>query len=218
MRIGGVHRLATAGHDPSQEHSLSIGYDSTEDQDNIFYNWDKYGANDLELIRKLYAEAIEQILERLGGFPDISLANLPTYRTSKQAILRKIPKTHELQMLPKLPAYMQTEQDGADFDKTKVSAKYLDSKKQRKIYEMINQTLNGLCDDDHQKKYYNYLMSNGIKIVSDIFERMDNDRKIGESLRRLQAMDGLSEQEFYNKKQMLMRKMTAKATAFLYEK
>lgn len=113
---------------------------------------------------------------------------------------------------------MLQEQDGADFEQTKVSAKYLDAKKQRKIYEMINQTLNGLCDDDHQKKYYNYLMSNGIRIVSDIFERMDNDRKIAESLRRLQALDGLTEEEFYKKKQQLMRKMTAKATKFLYEK
>lgn len=97
-----------------------------------------YGANNLSLMKELYNEAIQQVLARLGGFPDVSLANLPTYRTSKQAILRKIPKTHELQMLPKLPDYMQVEQDGADFDKTKVSAKYLDAKKQRKIYEMIN--------------------------------------------------------------------------------
>lgn len=123
-------RTATAGAglDASiNERSLSIGYDSAEDQDNIFYNWDKYGANDLPLVRSLYKEAIKQILDRIGGFPDVSLANLPTYRTSKQAILRKIPKTHEMQLLPKLPPYMQTEQDGNDFEKTKVNAKYLDA-------------------------------------------------------------------------------------------
>ena len=34
------------------------------------------------------------------------------------------------------------------------------------------------------------------------------DRKIVESLRRLQAMDGLSEEEYYKKKANLMRKMT----------
>lgn len=44
------------------------------------------------------------------------------------------------------------------------------------------------------------------------------DRKIIESLRKLQALDGLSEEEFYLKKQALMRKLTQKATAFLYEK
>ena len=54
--------------------------------------------------------------------------------------------------------------------------------------------------------------------MSDIFERMDMDRKIEESLRRLQAMDGLSEAEYYKKKQALMRKLTQKATKFLYEK
>jgi len=31
-------------------------------------------------------------------------------------------------------------------------------------------------------------------------------------------MDGLSEEEFYKKKQALMRKLTAKNTKFLYEK
>ena len=44
------------------------------------------------------------------------------------------------------------------------------------------------------------------------------DRKIVESLRKLQSMDNLSEEDFYKKKQALMRKLTQKATAFLYEK
>ena len=73
---------------------------------------------------------------------------------------------------------------------------------------MINQTLNGLSDEDHKKRYYNYLISQGITIVSDIFERMDMDRKIEESLRRLEAMDGLTEEEYYKKKNALMRKLT----------
>ena len=47
---------------------------------------------------------------------------------------------------------------------------------------------------------------------------MDMDRKIIESLRKLQSMDGLSEADYYKKKQALMRKLTKKATAFLYEK
>ncbi len=47
---------------------------------------------------------------------------------------------------------------------------------------------------------------------------MDLDRKIVESLRKLQAMDNMTEEEYYRKKDALMRKMTHKATAFLYEK
>ena len=62
------------------------------------------------------------------------------------------------------------------------------------------------------------MVTQGIKIVSDIFDRMDMDRKIIESLRKLQTMDGLSEAEFYAKKQALMRRLTAKNTKFLYEK
>ena len=70
---------------------------------------------------------------------------------------------------------------------------------------MINQTLNGLSDDEHKKKYFYFLKSQGIKIVSDIFERMDMDRKIIEALRKLQSMDNLTEAEYYHKKQALMR-------------
>lgn len=99
-----------------------------------------------------------------------------------------------------------------------MSAKFLEAKKQKKIYQVINQTLNGLSDDDHKQKYYKYLISKGITIVSDIFERMDMDRKIIESLRKLQSMDGLTEAQYYEKKAQLMRKMTQKATKFLYEK
>lgn len=54
--------------------------------------------------------------------------------------------------------------------------------------------------------------------MSDIFERMDMDRKISEALRRLQVMDNLSEEEYYKKRAMLMRKLTKKSTAYLYEK
>ena len=74
----------------------SIGYVSSDDFRSIFHNWDEYGANDLEKVKELYKQAIKEILDRLGGFPSGSLASLPTYRTSKLAILRKIPKEHEL--------------------------------------------------------------------------------------------------------------------------
>ena len=120
-------------------------------------------------------------------------------------------------MIPVMPAYMK-EQTGEDYDKSKINAGYLEAKKEKHIFHLINQTLNGMCDEDHKKKYYNYMVRNGITIVSDIFERMDMDRKIIESLRKLQAMDNLSEEEYYKRKQILMRKLTAKATKFLYEK
>ena len=62
------------------------------------------------------------------------------------------------------------------------------------------------------------MLSKGIKIVSDIFERMDMDRKIGESLRKLKALDNLTEEQYLEKKKRLMRKLTSKATVYLYEK
>ena len=47
---------------------------------------------------------------------------------------------------------------------------------------------------------------------------MDMDRRIIESLRKLQKMDNMTEEEYYAKRKVLMRKLTAKATAYLYEK
>ena len=62
------------------------------------------------------------------------------------------------------------------------------------------------------------MLSKGITIVSDIFERMDMDRKICESLRKLKAIDNLTEEQYLAKKKQLMRKLTSKATMYLYEK
>ena len=47
---------------------------------------------------------------------------------------------------------------------------------------------------------------------------MDLYRQIGEGLRKLQQMDGLTEEEFYKKKTALMRKMTKKQTKHIYDK
>lgn len=122
--------MSTAGRDPVTEHCDSLGFDSTEEKNqSIFYNWDEYGADDVTLVRQLYNAAIKEILDSLGGFPEVSLKNIPNYRTSKQQILRRVPKTNELQMVPKLPPNLQVEQSGEDFDKSKISAGYLDAKK-----------------------------------------------------------------------------------------
>ena len=53
-----------------------------------------------------------------------------------------------------------------------------------------------LYDEPILKKYYAWLRHNNIQIVTDAFERMDLYRKIHESLRKLQMMDGLTEEEF----------------------
>lgn len=41
-------------------------------------------------------------------------------------------------MVPKLPDYMQHEPDGNEFNKTKVSAAFLEAKKQKHIFNIIN--------------------------------------------------------------------------------
>mmetsp|Transcript_38070 Transcript_38070/g.49982 ORF Transcript_38070/g.49982 Transcript_38070/m.49982 type:complete len:99 (-) Transcript_38070:537-833(-) len=97
-----------------------------------------YSLKDYKLIKELYNQAIDDILEEMGGFPDVKLSNLPSYRTSKNHILKKIPKLNDMQMVPKLPENLKNDETGEDFDKAKISTGYLDAKKQKKIYQMIN--------------------------------------------------------------------------------
>lgn len=132
-------------------------------------------------------------------------------------MLKKTPKHDELQMIPKYPPHVK-ELSGIDYSKSNIKAGYLIQKKESLLKSKINQTMNGLGDDDHKRKYYSFLMQNGIKIVSQVFERMDMDRKVIEALRKLQTMDNLTEREYYLKKQTLMRRLTAKAVKFLYER
>lgn len=49
-----------------------------------------------------------------------------------------MPKTSELQMIPKLPPHMSKEQTGEEFDNQKISAGFLDAKKQKRVYQVIN--------------------------------------------------------------------------------
>ena len=94
-------RVNTSGKDPSQAVGLDLtGYDSFEEAESIFYNWDKYGVDDYHLVRQLFDEAIDSIISRFGGFPDCDLANLPSYRTSKVHLLKKIPKKSTMQLVP----------------------------------------------------------------------------------------------------------------------
>ena len=132
--------VQTAGKDPAGDNDNAYatqsnkGYDSFDEAQTIFQNWDQYSAWNYKLIKQLFNEAIDEILDKCGGFPDVSLRNLPTYRTSKTHILKKMAKSNEMQLTPQLPDNLLVEQDGTDFNKTKISAGYLEAKKQRKIY------------------------------------------------------------------------------------
>ena len=80
----GSLRVSTAGRDPTQEHNISSGYDSSEENKNtsILYNWDQYGVEDKELVRELFNDAINKILVSMGGYPEPNLNKIPNCRTS----------------------------------------------------------------------------------------------------------------------------------------
>ena len=92
----------------------------------LFHNWNEYGAGDSKIVKKLYAEATKEILDKFGGFPTVNLAELPDFRTSKSDILRRIPKKHELQMVPELPDNLKVVATGASYNSTKINSKFLE--------------------------------------------------------------------------------------------
>lgn len=51
---------------------------------------------------------------------------------------------------------------------------------------VINQTLISIKDEYIRQRYFNFMKKNKIEIVSDIFERMDLDRKFRDELRKVQ--------------------------------
>lgn len=40
----------------------------------IFHNWDEFGADDTKFARQAYNEAIKEILNQVGGFPEVILS------------------------------------------------------------------------------------------------------------------------------------------------
>ncbi len=51
--------------------------------------------------------------------------------------------------------------------------------------KFINQMLMSIKDDFIRQKYFKFIMDNQIEIVSDIFERMETDRKLKDEMMRL---------------------------------
>lgn len=49
--------------------------------------------------------------------------------------------------------------------------------------KLINQMLMSIKDEYIRNKYYNFIKENQIEIVSDIFERMDTDRRLKDELK-----------------------------------
>ena len=50
---------------------------------------------------------------------------------------------------------------------------------------LINQMLMSIKDDFIRSRYYSFIKENNIEIVSDIFERMDTDRRLKDEKAKL---------------------------------
>jgi hypothetical protein len=51
--------------------------------------------------------------------------------------------------------------------------------------KLINQMLMSIKDDFIRSRYYSFIKENNIEIVSDIFERMDTDRRLKDEKAKL---------------------------------
>ena len=71
---------------------------------------------------------------------------------------------------------------------------------------LINQTLMCIKDEFLRHRYFEYIKDNKIKIVSDIFERMELDRKFADEKKRLMEQDGVAGlAAFMKKKKEMLR-------------
>ena len=51
------------------------------------YHWDRYGVEDKELARDLFNDAIDKILQSMGGYQEPNLNKIPNCRTSMDQII-----------------------------------------------------------------------------------------------------------------------------------
>jgi len=77
------------------------------------------------------------------------------------------------------------ETDGVDFDAKKVCASALESNRHQTTINFINQTLMAFHSQKVRERYAKFLKDKGIRILTDIFERMDLNRRINDALRIL---------------------------------
>ena len=69
-----------------------------------------------------------------------------------------------------------------------------------------------------REKYVNFLEENNIVILSDIFERMDLNRRINDALRQLQQTERLTNKQMIEKRKFIFRKLARKVAVHLYTK
>lgn len=120
-------------------------------------------------------------------------------------------------LIPKLPKNFK-ETDGVDFDAQKICASTLESNRHKQTILFLNQTLMSFHSKKVREKYSKYLKDNNIQILSDIFERMDLNRRINDSLRILQMNENLTPQQLAEKRKIIFRKLARKTAVHLYQK
>ena len=91
------------------------------------------------------------------------------------------------QMIPQFPDnFAQLNVFDEHHTEHKIQASQLELLKLKWTYMVINQTLISIKDEYIRQRYFNFMKKNKIEIVSDIFERMDLDRKFRDELRKVQ--------------------------------
>lgn len=68
----------------------------------------------------------------------------------------------------------------------------MESNRHQTTVNFINQTLMAFHSQKVRERYAKFLKDKGIRILSDIFERMDLNRRINDALRVLQINEDLS--------------------------
>lgn len=84
--------------------------------------------------------------------------------------------------------------------------------------KFINQMLMSIKDDFIRQKYFKFIMDNQIEIVSDIFERMETDRKLKDEMMRLARNSQFDLEEFLKQKKIIQKQALEQAEKKRIEK
>ena len=168
-----------------------------------------------EETQRRFARAIFEVLEMYVKPFNDKLKDLPNYRISKSVAIKRCSQSNEKDLIPKLPKAFR-EVNGKEFDSKKVCASTLESKKFKQTILFVNQTLMCFHSAKIREKYSQFLKESGVVILSDIFERMDLNRRITDALKILQIKEKLTNAELNEKRKLIFRKLARKTAVHLY--
>ena len=84
------------------------------------------------------------------------------------------------------------------------------------MFLQVLQNINSCADIFVKNKYFEYLKANNIELISNIYERMDLDRRIKDKMAEMAKNQSVTQESLNKTKKKLKKMINKKLTSFLY--